>query len=92
MIESGLYDGVTKTLFTDLHRKLIKNEFGHVMSQYINMNQQSNTQIGGGAMSGVDGMMGNNAFGGGGALKASGSSFQSGGKFKRCSILDVFDE
>jgi len=38
MLESGLYDGVTKTLFTDLHRKLIKNEFGHVMSQYINMN------------------------------------------------------
>lgn len=32
MLESGLYDGVAKTLFTDLHRKLIKNEFGHVMS------------------------------------------------------------
>ena len=32
MLESGLFDGVTKTLFTDLHRKLIKNEFGHVMS------------------------------------------------------------
>ena len=39
LLDSGLYDGVTKNLFQDLHRKLINNEFGHVMSQYISLNQ-----------------------------------------------------
>ena len=38
LIESGLYDGVTKTLLTDLNRKLLQNEYGHVMSQFINAN------------------------------------------------------
>jgi hypothetical protein len=38
MLESGLFDGVAKTLFTDLHEKLVKNEFGHVMRQFINLN------------------------------------------------------
>jgi hypothetical protein len=36
MLESGLYDGVAKTLLTDIHSKLLHNEFGHVMSQFIN--------------------------------------------------------
>jgi hypothetical protein len=36
MLESGLHDGVAKTLMTDLHSSLLKNEFGHVMSQYVN--------------------------------------------------------
>ena len=38
LLESGLYDGVAKTLLSDLHKKLINNDFGHVMSQYINLN------------------------------------------------------
>lgn len=29
---------------TDLHTKLIKNEFGHVMSNYVNMNPGGNGQ------------------------------------------------
>lgn len=35
LLESGLFDGVAKTMLNDLHQKLIKNEFGHVMSQYV---------------------------------------------------------
>lgn len=46
MLESGLHDGVAKTLMTDLHSKLIKNEFGHVMSQYVNMNPGGQGQSG----------------------------------------------
>lgn len=36
LLESGLHDGVAKTLMTDLNQKLVKNEFGNVMSQYVN--------------------------------------------------------
>lgn len=32
LLESGLHDGVAKTLLDDLHSKLVKNEFGHVMT------------------------------------------------------------
>jgi len=38
LLESGLYDGVAKTLLTDMHNQLMHNDFGHVMSQYINQN------------------------------------------------------
>ena len=46
ILDSGLHDGVAKTLMDDLHEKLINNEYGHIMSQYINSNQSGN--IGGG--------------------------------------------
>ena len=51
MLESGLHDGVAKTLMTDLHSSLLKNEFGHVMSQYVNTGNggQSNYGMGGGS-------------------------------------------
>lgn len=32
ILESGLHDGIAKTLMDDLHDKLINNEFGHIMS------------------------------------------------------------
>jgi hypothetical protein len=32
LLDSGLYDGVTRSLLEDLHQKLLRNEFGHVMS------------------------------------------------------------
>ena len=31
LLESGLFDGVARTLFNDLNTKLVNNEFGHVM-------------------------------------------------------------
>ena len=43
LLDSGLHDGVAKNLLRDLHTKLIKNEFGHVMSQYVNMNHSGNS-------------------------------------------------
>ena len=46
MLESGLFDGVVKTLLTDVHNKLMTNEFGHVMSQYINQNQSGINSLG----------------------------------------------
>jgi hypothetical protein len=39
-----LHDGVVKSLLTDLHNKLIKNELGYVMSQYINSSQSGLVQ------------------------------------------------
>lgn len=38
LLESGLFDGVAKNLMNDLHQRLIKNEFGHVMSQFVSQN------------------------------------------------------
>jgi threonine dehydrogenase-like Zn-dependent dehydrogenase len=38
LLESGLHDGVARTLLSDIHVKLLKNEFGHVMSQFVNSN------------------------------------------------------
>lgn len=73
MLESGLFDGVAKTLLTDMHRKLLHGEFGHVMSQYINQNQSGMNQ----QMNGKMGQYGTN---------------QQGGKFRRFSLLDLFDE
>lgn len=32
ILDSGLHDGVAKTLMDDLHEKLINNEYGHIMS------------------------------------------------------------
>ena len=37
MLESGLHDGVVRTLVDDLHRKLLSNEYGHVMSNYVSL-------------------------------------------------------
>ena len=42
-------------------------------------------------MSGA-GMLANSGFGAGGSVNTGGSSFSSGGKFRRCSVLDLFDE
>lgn len=36
MLESGLHDGVCRTLLDDLHKKLLSNEYGHVMNHYVN--------------------------------------------------------
>ena len=36
LLESGLYDGVFRTLLDDLHEKLLCNEFGNVMSHFLN--------------------------------------------------------
>ena len=44
LLESGLFDGVAKTLMSDLHQRLVKNEFGHVMSQFVNQNQSGMLQ------------------------------------------------
>ena len=35
---------MVKSLLTDLHNKLIKNELGYVMSQYINSSQSGLVQ------------------------------------------------
>jgi len=45
LIESGLYDGVAKTLLHDLHNKLLNNEFGHVMNQFITLNSSGSNNI-----------------------------------------------
>mmetsp|Transcript_11022 Transcript_11022/g.16729 ORF Transcript_11022/g.16729 Transcript_11022/m.16729 type:complete len:120 (+) Transcript_11022:1217-1576(+) len=39
LLESGLHDGVAKTLLTDLNSKLLSNEYGHVMSDFISSPQ-----------------------------------------------------
>ena len=37
MLESGLHDGICRTLMDDLHGKLLSNEYGHVMNHYVNL-------------------------------------------------------
>lgn len=77
ILESGLHDGVAKTLMDDLHEKLINNEFGHTMSSYINSsgNKGSNPTYNG--RNDPLGKMGDS---------------NNKGMFKRYSILDLFDE
>lgn len=85
LIESGLYDGVTKTLLTDLNRKLLQNEYGHVMSQFINANQSGSKHLEN------QGFYGNTHMGQG-MTGVSVTSSSSGSKFKRYSLADLFDE
>lgn len=88
LLDSGLHDGVAKTLLDDLNSKLLKNEFGHVMSQYVNSQAQNNENSGPGQNMNMDmariGMPKSSSSGP--------SSSSSTNIFKRYSLIDLFDE
>ena len=47
LLDSGLHDGIARTLVSDLHKKILRNEYGHVMSNFVNLvmppSHQNNT-------------------------------------------------
>ena len=63
LLESGLHDGVCRTLLDDLHKKLLSNEYGHVMNHYVNLAATPNQSTPAHSVSGFGGIgLGNQGF------------------------------